>query len=470
VTLTGPGGVGKTRLAIEVATTLRVAYDGVWFIDLLPLTDPARVPGAIAEALGIRDTAGRLLTKRLIAFLDNRQALLILDNFERVADAAPFLVTLLGSSPDLKVLVTSRVSLHVSGEHQFPIPPLQCPSAGSTLTLAEAAGSSAVRLFVMRAEATSPEFELTHTNMAAVASICQRLDGLPLAIELAAARAKHLNPSAMLVRLGRRLDLLTGGMRDQPSRMQSMRNAIAWSYELLTPDEQHLFQRLSVFVGGFSLDAAVAVRSGENSDVGNQLPEGDATSASPIPSSSVLDGVTSLIDKSLVEHAREPVAEPRFTMLETLRDYGLEQLAASGETDMIRRRHAAWCLGLAESVEAERIGRTPSTGGDRLGPDRENIRAALQWLRDQDEVNTGLRLASALWPLWMDRGEVSEGWAMLASLLSLPGLSIDTLIQARAICVSGALAVRSPRLLPAFEPDRGHLEAAQGLPLAPALL
>jgi len=443
VTLTGPGGVGKTRLAIEAATTLRDAFgDGVWFIDLLPLTDPARVPGAIAEALGIRDTAGRSLTSRLMSFLEPREALLILDNFERVTDAAPLLVTLLGSCPGLKVLVTSRVSLHVSGERQFPVPPLACPDATPTLTLAEAAGSGAVRLFAMRAEAARPEFALTEANMAAVAAICRQLDGLPLAIELAAARAKHLNPPAMLARLNRRLELLTGGMRDQPSRMQSMRDTVAWSYDLLTPGEQRLFRRLSVFVGGFSLDAAVAACAGDEPGAGNPRhpPEGAATLAPPGPPSSVLDGVISLIDKSLVEPAREPAGEPRFTMLETLREYGLERLEASGERELIQERHAAWCLALVESVEAERIGLAPRTGADRLGPDRDNLRRALQWLRDRGEASTGLRLASALWPLWLERGEVSEGRAHLSALLSLPGASPGEQVRARAVCVTGALA------------------------------
>ncbi|MBA2468609.1 MAG: tetratricopeptide repeat protein, partial [Chloroflexia bacterium] len=443
VTLTGPGGVGKTRLAIEAATTLRDAFDdGVWFIDLLPLTDPARVASAIARALGIRDTAGRSLIGRLSAFLARREALLILDNFERVADAAPLLVTLLGACPRLKVLVTSRVSLHVSGERQFPVSPLECPDASASLTLAEAASSGAVRLFVTRAEAAWPEFELTEANMAAVAAICQRLDGLPLAIELAAARAKHLNPPAMLTRLNRRLELLTGGMRDQPARMQSMRDAVAWSYDLLTPGEQRLFRRLSVFVNGFTLGAAVAVGDEDEPGAGNQrqLLDGDPAFAPPGSPSSVLDGVISLIDKSLVEHAREPVGEPRFTMLETLREYGLERLEASGERDVTQRRHTAWCLALVESVEAERVGLAPPAGGDRLGPDRDNVRFALQWLRDRGEASTGLRLASALWPLWLERGEVSEGRAMLAAFLALPGASSGEPARARALCVTGALA------------------------------
>lgn len=443
VTLTGPGGVGKTRLAIEAATTLRDAFgDGVWFVDLLPHTDPARVSGAIAEALGILDTAGRSLTERLKSFLEKCEALLILDNFERVADAAPLLVPLLGSCRKLKVLVTSRVSLHVSGERQFPVPPLECPASTPTLTLAEANGSGAVRLFAMRAEAARPEFELTEANVAAVAAICQRLDGLPLAIELAAARAKHLNPSVILARLNRRLELLKGGMQDQPSRMRSMRDTVAWSYDLLTPDEQRLFRRLSVFVGGFSLDAAVAVCAGEQPGAGNQrwLPDGDPACAPPDLPTSVLDGVTSLIDKSLLEQAREPVDEPRFTMLDTLREYGLEQLEASGERDIIQERHAASCLALVESVEAERIGLTPPTGGNRLGPDRENVRAAVQWLSDRGEVNMGLRLASALWPLWLERGELTEGHVVLATLLAAPGASADKAIRAKATCVTGALA------------------------------
>jgi predicted ATPase/DNA-binding CsgD family transcriptional regulator len=449
LTLTGPGGVDKTRLALEGAAALRDAFNGgVWFIDLLPLTDPVQVLGTIARALEVRDTGGRTLTRRLIAFLENRQALLILDNFERVTAAAPSIVALLSACPELTALVTSRTFLHVSGEHLFPISPLQCPIAGPSLTFAEVAGFDAVRLFVMRAQSARPAFELTETNMTTVASICQRLDGLPLAIELAAARAKHLNPSAMLARLDRRLDLLTGGMRDQPSRMQSMRAAVAWSYDLLTPAKQRLFRRLSVFVDGFTLDAAVAACAGDEAGAGNQRSVETPESAPPVSPPSVLDGVISLIDKSLLDRAREPVNEPRFTMLETLREYALAQLEASDEMKLIRTRHATWCLALAESVEAERMGMT-STSIDRLGPDRDNLRAALQWLEDRCEVGIGLRLANALWPLWIDKGEVSEGRAILAALLSLPDSSTDRSVWAHALCVSGALAQAQGDLRPA---------------------
>jgi len=306
--------------------------------------------------------------------------------------------------------------------------------------MAEVASADAVRLFVIRAEASRPNFELAETNMAAVAAICQRLDGLPLAIELSTAQTKYLNPSALLARLDRRLELLTGGPQDQPSRMRSMRDTIAWSYDLLAPAEQRLFRRLSVFVDGFTLDAAVANCDGDEPGARNQRFEEDAASAPRFSPSNMLDGVISLIDKSLVEPARASVDEPRFTMLETLREFGLERLVASGELDLIRTRHASWCLALVEEAEAERIGRIPSTDTDRLGPDRDNVRAALQWLRDQGEVGTRLRLASALWPLWLERSELTEGRTILSALLSLPGASTDKSVWAVELCVTSSLA------------------------------
>ncbi len=443
VTLTGPGGAGKTRLALRMAEELADDFAGsVWFVDLASLADPALVPTAIAGVLGIRETNGRPLTDRLQAFLQKRHLLLILDNFERVTVAAPLIAALLSSCPGLHVLVTSRVSLHLSGEHQFPVPPLILPDSGHPYAFAEVAGTEAVRLFVMRANAIKPNFELTEDNVAAVAEVCRRLDGLPLGIELAAARVRHLSPSALLIRLERRLELLTGGVRDQPARLQSMRETIAWSYDLLPATEQRLFRHMAVFVGGFTLEAVADVCEKRERESEERHPEEGVASAPSLPAvqHSVLDGIASLIDKSLLKPEEgQSTAEPRFGILETIREYGLEQLEDSGEAAAVRERHAAWCLGLVETAEAERTGLIPSSNTDPLGPEQDNLRAALNWLRDHGRANWGLRLASALWPLWLDRSQLIEGRDILTAMLSLPGASADKPVWAKAMCVTGAL-------------------------------
>lgn len=443
VTLTGPGGAGKTRLALRMADELADDFAGsVWFVDLASLADPALVPTAIAGVLGIRETNERSLTDRLQAFLQKRHLLLILDNFERVTVAAPLIAALLSSCAGLHVLVTSRVSLHLSGEHQFLVPPLILPDSGHPHAFAEVAGTEAVRLFVIRANAVKPDFELTKDNVAAVAEVCRRLDGLPLGIELAAARVKHLSPSALLIRLERRLELLTGGVRDQPARLQSMRETIAWSYDLLPATEQRLFRHMAVFVGGFTLEAVVDVCEGRERESVKRHPEEGIASAPSLPAvqHSVLDGIASLIDKSLLKPEGQSIAEPRFGMLETIREYGLEQLEDSGEAEAVRERHAAWCLGLAEALEAERIGRIPSVNVDHIGPERNNLRAALHWLRDCGKVDWGLRLASALWPLWSEHGDITEGRAEIAALLALPGATNHRAAWAKATGVVGMLA------------------------------
>ncbi|MBA3378901.1 MAG: hypothetical protein H0T93_08455 [Chloroflexia bacterium] len=470
VTITGPGGVGKTRLALESARGLRDSFPGgVWFIDLLQLSDPGQVPRTIMRALGLRDTGGRLPANRLKAMLEHRQAFLVLDNFEQVVPAAPFVTTLISGCPRLTVLVTSRSSLHVSGEHQFPLSPLTCPDATASLSMSDVASFAAVRLYLERAEAATPGFALTPENMQPIADICRQLDGLPLAIELAAARVKHLSPTAMLARLDHCLDLLQGDLQGQPTRMQSMRNAIAWSYDLLTPEEQWLFRHLSIFVGGFTLEAANAIYHGESRRAGNE----DGSPVDSVTPSGVLQTIISLIDKSLVERAHAQDGRPRFRVLETLREYGMEQLAAHGELQQVSERHASWCLALAESVEAERIGVAPATDVDRLGPERDNIRSALEWLRRHRLVNMGLRCASALWPLWLERGDVSEGRAHLTALLALPDAAAEKPVWARALSVTGALAqaqgdhqqavTMSQEALGVFEKIRDERQAAAAL-------
>jgi predicted ATPase len=315
VTLTGPGGVGKTRLAVRVAADAADAFpDGVWFVSLAPITDPGLGAPAIAQALGLHEAGDEPLDRTLAAFLRDRAALLVPDNFEQVVEAAPLVANLLGGCPRLTVLATSRVRLRVSGEREHAVPPLGLAEPDERSTVADVAAAEAARLFGERAQAVREDSALTPENAAAVATICRRLDGLPLAIELAAARVKVLPPAALLARLQRALPLLTGGGRDAPARQRTMRDAIAWSCDLLDPATQVVFRQVTILAGGFSLDAAQAVVG----DAGDRAVE-------------VLDGVVSLVECSLVQPAKDSAGEPRYVMLETIREFGLEQLAASGD-------------------------------------------------------------------------------------------------------------------------------------------
>ena len=472
VTLTGPGGVGKSRLALRVAEVMATEFtDGTWFVDLAPLGDAALVPAAIAQAAGMRETGtrSRPLSDRLTTFFQKRHGLLILDNFEQVTAAAVPVLALISSCPRLRVLVTSRVPLHVSGEQRFPVPPLGLgmPAAshpdapddlagldGLGAAVPAAAASDAMRLFVARARAVEPGFALTGTNEADVDSICRRLDGLPLAIELAAARIGHLSPAALLTRLDDRLALLIGGVLDQPSRLRSMRDAVAWSYDLLPPAEQDLFRCLSVFVSGFTPDAATTVCGSRAATTGAHRPGDYLVGTLDLPGSTdvgvdhggfsgphaVLDGIASLVDKSLLRLEAPSVGEPRFGILETIREFGLERLDASGEAEATRARHAAWCLTLVEMAEARRLGRVAPNAAGPLGLERDNLRSALLWLRERGQVTNGLRLAGSLWPFWLENSEITEGRQHLAALLAMPNQATDTVIRANAMSVAGALA------------------------------
>jgi len=330
LTLTGPGGVGKTRLAIRTAEEIGPGFaDGVAFVPLAAVATPELVPPTVLRTLGGRE-AGEPAAERLPRLIGDRSLLLVLDNLEHVLPAVPILADLLATCPGLTIVATSRAPLRLSGEHVFPVPPLSLPAAGREVSLAaaETQRSDAVLLFVQRAQSTRPEFALATENAAAVAELCHLLDGLPLAIELAAARVGHLSPAAMTARLRRpgaaRLPLLTGGARDLPGRLQTMRGAIAWSYDLLAEGERTRFRRLAVFAGGFTLDAAAAVCAADEW--------------------TTLDSIGSLVAEGLLRE--EPAAghEPRFAMLETIREFGLEQLAASGEEATVRAAHAAWCI------------------------------------------------------------------------------------------------------------------------------
>ena len=334
VALTGPGGVGKTRLGIAVAAELEAVFaDGVAFVPLASVRDADLVSPTIAQALGIREGGDRPLATRLAASLRGRELVLIVDNFEHVLPAAPEVAGLLASCPTLKVLVTSRAVLGISGEHSVPVSPLALPVSGRAPSLAELAATEAVALFVARAAAADPGFALTEEIAADVAAICERLDGLPLAIELAAARVRVLSPAALLARLTDRLRILTGGPRDQPPRLRSLRDAVAWSYELLGPFEKAQFRRLSVFMGGCTLEAAEAVCGAPNQDV--------------------LAGITALVQQSLVRRVEPPGQAPRFGMLETIREFALEQLAASKEEADLRHRHARYFAELGGGLELD---------------------------------------------------------------------------------------------------------------------
>jgi predicted ATPase/DNA-binding CsgD family transcriptional regulator len=376
----------------------------------------------------------RPLAERLLGFLRPRHQLLVLDNFEHLLDAAPLLADLLAACSRLTILVTSRAKLRLSGEHDFPVLPLALPAATGRPTLADVMFAPSVRLFILRAKATDPTFALTDANAATVAAICARLDGLPLAIELAAARIDHLPLTAMLARMESSLPLLTGGPRDLPARLRTMRDAIAWSHDLLPPEEQRLFRRLAVFRGGFTLDAAEAVCG----------PQGTGREAAPVPCSPspvpsyVLDGIASLVDASLLRR-EEREEEPRYRMLETVREFGQEQFAASGEIGAARRAHALHFLGLAERAATATWGHGQAEWLDRLEPERANLREALGWFDRNDETERLLRLAAALFAFWRIRGPAREARAWLERALAQADLAPPRL-RARALIAAGNMA------------------------------
>jgi predicted ATPase/DNA-binding CsgD family transcriptional regulator len=398
--------------------------DGVIFVPLAPISDPNLVPSAIIAPLGVREAGDEPLIERLKAVLRNKRLLLVLDNFEHVIEASPIVADVLETCPGVTVLVTSRVRLRISGERELPIAPLGLAAPDRHSSAADVATSDAVRLFVARAEAVHPDFALTPENAVDVAEICRRLDGLPLAIELAAARVKVLPPSALLARLDHRLPLLTGGGRDVPARQQTMRNAIAWSHDLLSPEEQVLFRRLAVFAGGFTLEAAEAVVSGSG-ELGIDP----------------LEGVASLLDKSLLRQEAGPGGEPRFTMLETVREFALGQLAASGEEAAVSRAHGVWYLDLADRSFSHLIGATDVTWLERVDVEHANLRAGLSWFAHTDDAIGLLRCAGALWAYWHLRSHRREarGWLERA-LTSARDVPDHDVARLRALHGAGMLA------------------------------
>jgi predicted ATPase/transcriptional regulator with XRE-family HTH domain len=402
VTLTGPGGVGKTRLALEVAATVSPAFpDGVCFVALASVSDHALVASAIADALGVRKSPGVSERTELKRYLRGRHLLLVLDNVEHVVPAVPDVADLLATCSGLKVLTTSRVPLRLQGERQVPISPLSVPD--SDHTLADVAGSEAVQLFVARAQEVKPDFVLTDDNADPIVELCRRLDGLPLALELAAVRIKVLTPQALLRRLERSLTLLTGGAQDLPARHQTLRATIAWSYDLLSPEEQALFRRLAVFAGGWTLEAAETV-------------------VAPDGTLDLFEGLASLVDKSLVQSTDGLDGEPRYLMLETVREFAVEQLDESGEAETIGRRHVDWCFTLALEVDTDLSDAEFERNEAQLEAEQANIRAALAWLRDRQLAHDGLRLATAMGGFWGPRSAHAEGGGWMETFLAQSGV------------------------------------------------
>ncbi|HJT58245.1 MAG TPA: adenylate/guanylate cyclase domain-containing protein [Ktedonobacteraceae bacterium] len=432
ITLTGTGGVGKTRLGLHVAAELSDDFtDGVFVVALAPVNDPAQVIPAIAQTLTISEASERPLFTLLQAFLKEKQLLLLLDNFEQVGDAAVMLAELLATCPRLKVIVTSRVGLHVRAEHEFVVPPLSVPTLKQLPDLKTLSHYEAVTLFIERAQAMKPDFSVTNTNAPAVAAICAHLDGLPLAIELAAARVKHFSPQTLLARLEQGLSVLSGGARDLPTRQQTLRGAIAWSYDLLSPQEQKLFRHLAVFVDGWSLEAAEAIckARGKLAD-------------------DMLEAMASLVDKSLLRQEEQVAGETRFWMLQTLREFGLEQLARNEELEATRQAHAEYYLWLAEDIGPELQATEQGRSMARLEQEHENLRAALSWLVAQaqrgsdyssQQAERVLRFCTALSWFWSIRGYSREGLHFLEQALAL-GKSLSAPVKARAFTMAADLA------------------------------
>ncbi len=448
LTLTGPGGVGKTSLALQVAASTRDQYaGGVAFVDLSPLRDVQLVPAYIAQALGATEEGGRPLLETIAAYLQARTLLLLLDNFEQVVEAAGTVAQLSLACPGLKVLVTSRMPLRLRGEHLYPVPPLALPSPGDAFIPRALGDVPAVALFVRQARARRPDFALTDSNAGVVAELCGRLDGLPLAIELAAARVAVLSPAALLTRMGASLGVLTQGPRDLPDRQRTMRDVVAWSYGLLSEDKQEVFRRLAVFAGGCTLDAA--------SFVGGNATEDNSSDDDPGFAPPILDRLAALVEAHLLQTVETAAAhdaatvplvdaetgrgspgpahpseegerfadqEVRFRQLETVRAFALERLEAGTEASSVYQRHATYFLALAEAASTELSGPDQGTWLERLETENDNLRAALDWARRRADVTLGLRLAAALWPFWLRHSHMSEGRRWLEHFLSLDGV------------------------------------------------
>jgi predicted ATPase/class 3 adenylate cyclase len=467
VTLTGPGGSGKTVLALHVAASLAAEFpDGAYFVPLSPVARPDDVAGAIARELRVREVRGEEPTATLVGALRGRRSLLVLDNFEHLIGAAGLVAELLQASAGVRVLVTSREVLRIAEETALPLPPLAAPGGEPSVVgdaeLERLARLPAVQLFVERATEVRPEFALGPDNAPAVAEVCRRLDGLPLAIELAASRVRLLPPAALLARLQRRLPLLTGGPRDLPARQQTLRDTIAWSYDLLTDDERRLFAALAIFAGGCTLEAAEHVAEPVLAG-GPVAPDVPCLGADPFAArgASALDVLASLLDKSMLQQEVLDDGEPRLRMLETIREFALERLAATPDAAMLGRRHAEYYAGLAEEAAARRRGGDQDAALARLERDLDNLRAALAWAERNGDAELGARLCAALWPLWSVRGFLAEGRRWLDQLLRRPGE--PTPARAEALFGAGRIAWEQGDYAAATEPLTESLRVARAL-------
>ncbi len=422
LTLTGMPGTGKTRLALQVAADVVGHFrDGAYFVELAPINDPVLVAHTVANVLTVPERAEKPLAAVLATFLRTRDLLLVLDNFEHVLPAASLISELLAAAPQLKVMVTSREVLRIYGEQVYTVPPLTLPDLGGAASLSDLAQVESVALFCQRARAANPAFILDDETAAPVAEICVRLDGLPLALELAAARSRLYSPQAMLDRFGSRLDVLRGGARDLPDRQQTLRGALDWSYDLLDAQEQVLFARLGTFQGGRTVEAVETV-------------------CGPDLNLDVLDGLEALLNKSLIQQQEGLDGEPRFMMLETIHEYARERLDQSGEAEAMRQRHAAYFVALAERAEPELRGAGQEYWLARLRAEHNNLRTALAWALGGGDVELGLRLVGALHDFWYFEGLFVEGWRWIEQALAGAGAA-PTAVRAKVLKAAGHLAV-----------------------------
>jgi len=462
LTLTGPGGTGKTRLSLQLASTVAEAFpDGVYFVPLEPIRDAMLVTSRIATALGVVESGARPIADTLSDWLRDRRLLLVLDNFEQVAAAAPLVGDLLRAAPDLKIIVTSRAALRVSGEQEYPVPGLptppdlshlsgldrlQLPADSRALDAASLGQYAAVQLFIERAVAVRPGFTVTNANAPAVAAISARLHGMPLAIELAAARIKLLSPDAILARLEHQLDVLAAGARDLPARQQTLRGAIAWSYDLLDEDATRLLDRLSVFIGSCDLEAAEAV-CGPASELGGEL----------------VDGLMALADQSLLKVEEGADGEPRFRLLDTIREYAAERLVERGETLAIQDRHRDWYLALGERAAADVAGSDQRRWLDRLELEHDDIRAVLDRAMERPEPATAIRLGFAMWRFWQKRGHLAEARRRFTAMEAAAWSRDDPRLRARLVEALGGICWWQGDIAEMTEHYREALETWQSL-------
>ncbi|HVH64939.1 MAG TPA: adenylate/guanylate cyclase domain-containing protein [Candidatus Acidoferrum sp.] len=423
LTFTGAGGTGKTRLALQLAAeTLPDYADGAFFVDLSPITDPALVPAVIAQALGVPEDPGVAILDTLKRYLREKELLLVLDNFEQVTGAARVVEELLAASARTRVLITSRVVLSLKGEQEYEVPPMDLPDLQRLPDLEGLKRAPAIRLFVDRATAVEPRFRLTNENAPAVAAIATRLDGLPLAIELAASRAKVLSPEQILSRLQESPLLLSSRSPTLPQRQRTLRGAIAWSYDLLAEPERRLFPQISIFRGGWTLEAAESIADLDHSPL------------------DVLDGLSSLLDKSLVRVAVPGQGESRFSMLETIREFAQDRLEASGELAALKQRHGEYFLSRAIDSESHLTGTDQSKWLDYWDTEQDNLRAALRWAVDSGRWQVAQGSSGALWRFWQQRGHLAEGRRWLDEALSEPGVPRPTPARAKALTGAGGIA------------------------------